>query len=153
MNNYLKIMKDTEVIYLNEQHEEIVGKHINTIKKLMYFATENTKSGKFQDFLTILKSIYVYSNNFHETMVRKKKKDQGVVAEFLFLIPNMCFYTAIGFLTALKDGKNDLELREVLERIGVNCENATSELADILIDEEVEKEIIKDIFGIEINKN
>ena len=86
-------------------------------------------------------------------MVNKKKKDDGVVAEFLFLIPNMSFYTAIGFLTALKDGKNDLELRDVLERIGVNCENATSELADILIDEEVEKEMIKDIFGIEINKN
>lgn len=153
MNNYLKIMKDTEVIYLNEQHEKIVGKHINTIKKLMYFATENTEKGKFQDFLTILKSIYVYSNNFHETMVSKKKKDDGVIAEFLFLIPNMSFYTAIGFLTALKDGKNDLELRDVLERIGVNCENATSELADILIDEEVEKEMIKDIFGIEINKN
>ena len=112
-------MKDTEILYLNDQHEEIVADHIKKIKKLMYYATEEV----------------------------------GVVAEFIFLIPNMIFYTAIGFLTALKDGENDTEMKHALERIGICCENTTSELADILIDESEKKEIYKDIEKIKVNQN
>ena len=39
--------------------------------------------------------------------------DEGLVEEFIFLIPNMVFYTAIGYLTALKDGENDYLMRRV----------------------------------------
>jgi len=123
-------MKDNKVIYLNDEHQQIVEKHLN-----------------------ILDSIYSYSNNFHDTVISKKNCDNGSVAEFLFLIPNMSFYTAIGFLTALKDGNNDLELREILEKIGENCEDTTGELADILIDETENEKLINDIFGKILNKN
>ena len=146
-------MKDTEILYLNDQHEEIVADHIKKIKKLMYYATEEVGSGKYQDFLIIVNSIFLYSNNFHNTMVDKGSTDDGVVAEFIFLIPNMIFYTAIGFLTALKDGENDTEMKHALERIGICCENTTSELADILIDESEKKEIYKDIEKIKVNQN
>jgi hypothetical protein len=146
-------MKDNKVIYLNEQHKEIVDRHLKMMQRMMYYATENTKDGKFQDYLSILDSIYMYSNNFHDTVVSKKNCDKGSVAEFLFLIPNMSFYTAIGFLTALKDGKNDLELRDILERIGVHCEDTTGELADILIDETENEKLINEIFGKMLSKN
>ena len=146
-------MKDKEVIYLNAEHEEIIKKHIKSFKKLMYFATENTQEGKFQDYLTILNSIYMYSNNFYSTVVSKKNCDKGAVAEFLFLIPNMSFYTAIGFLTALKDGENDFVMKNGLEEIGSICENATSELADILIDEKESKRLMQDILDLELTKN
>ncbi len=153
MNNYQKIMKDKKVIYLNAEHEEIIKKHIKRFKKLMYFATENTQEGKFQDYLTILNSIYMYSNNFYSTVISKKNCDNGAVSEFLFLIPNMSFYTAIGFLTALKDGENDSELKNHLEQIGLYCEDTTGELADILIDETEENRLIKEIFGNITNNN
>tara|TARA_R100001460_G_scaffold103030_1_gene148038 strand:+ start:324 stop:764 length:441 start_codon:yes stop_codon:yes gene_type:complete len=146
-------MKDNKVIYLNDEHQQIVEKHLNMIRKMMYYATETTRTGKFQDYLSILDSIYSYSNNFHDTVISKKNCDNGSVAEFLFLIPNMSFYTAIGFLTALKDGNNDLELREILEKIGENCEDTTGELADILIDETENEKLINDIFGKILNKN
>ena len=81
-------MKDIEIIYLNDEHEQIIEGYLKTIKKLMYFATENTETGKYQDFLTILNSIYLYSNNFHATMIDKSNIEKGAVAEFLFLIPN-----------------------------------------------------------------
>ena len=120
-------MKDTEILYLNDQHQEIVESHLKTIKKLMYFATEDVDGGKYQDFLHIVNSIFLYSNNFHKTMVNKVDTDNGVVAEFIFLIPNMIFYTAIGFLTALKDGEN--------------------------IDESEKKQIYKEIEEIKVNQN
>ena len=145
MNNYLKIMKDTEVIYLNEQHQKIVSNHIKMVKRLIYYATEEAEKGKFQDFLTILRSIYMYSNNFYNTEVDKKKCDRGTVSEFLFLIPNMSFYMAIGFLTGLKNNDDNLDLRDRVERIAMFCEDTTSELADILIDEEEKKNILKEI--------
>ena len=66
-------MKENKVIYLNEQHKEIVDRHLKMMQKMMYYATENTKDGKFQDYLSILDSIYTYSNNFHDTVVSKKK--------------------------------------------------------------------------------
>lgn len=146
-------MKDTEILYLNDQHEEIVESHLKTIKKLMYFATEDVDGGKYQDFLHIVNSIFLYSNNFHKTMVDKVDTDNGVVAEFIFLIPNMIFYTSIGFLTALKDGENDDDMKEALEKIGLSCENTTSELADIIIDESEKKQIYEEIDKIKVNQN
>ncbi len=146
-------MKDTEILYLNDQHEKIVESHLKTIKKLMYFATEDVDGGKYHDFLHIVNSIFLYSNNFHKTMVDKVDTDNGVVAEFVFLIPNMIFYTAIGFLTALKDGENDEDMKDALEKIGVSCENTTSELADIIIDESEKKQIYKEIEEIKVNQN
>ena len=145
-------MKNTEISYINENHKKIVELHLRKIKKSMYFATEDVGEGKYQDFLDIMNSVYLYSNNFYDTMV-EKKDDGGLLDEFMFLIPNMVFYTAIGFLTALKDGENDFAMINGLEEIGSICENATSELADILIDEKEKVKIIQDIVDLELTKN
>ena len=142
-----------EIVYLNGEHKKIIEKHLRLTKKLMYYATENTESGKYQDFLTILNSIYMYSNNFYSTMIDRDSCEKGAIAEFLFLIPNMSFYTAIGFLTALKDGENDSQLRDSLENVGLSCESTTSELADVLFDETEKKQIIRDIFDNQLTNN
>lgn len=145
-------MKNIEISYINDNHKKIVELHLRKIKKAMYFATEDAGEGKYQDFLDIMNSVYLYSNNFHETMVDRRDGD-GLLDEFIFLIPNMVFYTAIGYLTALKDGDNDYLMRSSLEEIGSICENATSELADILIDEKESKKIMKDILDLDLTKN
>ena len=145
-------MKNTEISYINENHRRIVELHLRKIKKAMYFATEDVGEGKYQDFLDIMNSVFLYSNNFYDTMV-EKKGDGALLEEFMFLIPNMVFYTAIGFLTALKDGENDFIMRNGLEEIGSICENATSELADILIDEKEKVKIIQDIVDLQFTKN
>ena len=145
-------MKNTEISYINENHKKIVEIHLRKIKQAMYFATEDVAEGKYQDFLDIMNSVYLYSNNFYDTMV-EKRDNNVLLEEFMFLIPNMVFYTAIGFLTALKDGGNDNLMRSSLEEIGSICENATSELADILIDEKEKVKIIQDIVDLELTKN
>jgi hypothetical protein len=144
-------MKNIEISYINDKHKEIVELHLRKIKKAMYFATEDVGEGKYQDFLEIMNSVYLYSNNFYENMV-EKKGDDALLEEFIFLIPNMVFYTSIGFLTALKDGENDFVSRSSLEEIGGYCENATSELADIIIDNKEKTKIIQDILGLELTK-
>ena len=118
----------------------------------MYYATENETAGKYQDFLNILDSVYLYSNNFHDTTL-KTEDDNGVMAEFIFLIPNMLFYTAIGFLTALKTECNADFMCSHLEKVGSLCENSTSELADVLIDVTDKKKILEDMLESETIKN
>ena len=98
-------MKKKDILYLNEGHQSVVEGLMEDVKKIMYYATEDEITGKYQDFLNILDSVYLYSNNFHETTL-KIEGDDGAMAEFIFLIPNMLFYTTIGFLTALKTKEN-----------------------------------------------
>ena len=145
-------MKKTDIIYLNAGHQEVVEMLMEDVKKIMYYATEDEIAGKYQDFLNILDSVYLYSNNFHDTTL-KIEDDNGVMAEFIFLIPNMLFYTAIGFLTALKTEENQDSMVVHLEMIGSLCENSTGELADVLIDVTDRKKILEDILESQTIKN
>ena len=145
-------MKKKDILYLNEGHQVVVEGLMEDVKKIMYYATEDEIAGKYQDFLNILDSVYLYSNNFHETTL-KIEGDDGVMAEFIFLIPNMLFYTAIGFITGLKTKENGDVMVIHLERISSLCENSTSELADVLIDATDKKRLLEDILENETIKN
>ena len=144
-------MEVIEISYLNSKHQQVAEEYIKDLKELMYYATETAANGKYQEFLEIMSSVYMYSNNFHDSML--KKEDSGVIAEFLFLIPNMMFYTSIGFLTALKNNNNYKELGKYLEEIASATENATSELADILIDNQEKQKILKELQNVRVSKN
>jgi len=145
-------MNKKDILYLNVSHQVIVEKLMKDVKALMYFATEEEISGKYQDFLNIIESVYLYSNNFHETTL-KGEGDDGVMAEFIFLIPNMIFYTSIGFLTALKNSENSVFMLDHLEETASLCENATAELADVLIDATDKKNLMEDMVEKETIKN
>ena len=56
-------MKKKDILYLNEGHQVVVEGLMEDVKKIMYYATEDEISGKYQDFLNILDSVYLYSNN------------------------------------------------------------------------------------------
>lgn len=144
-------MEVIEISYLNSKHQQVTEEYIKDLKELMYYATETADNGKYQEFVEIMSSVYIYSNNFHDSML--KKEDSGVIAEFLFLIPNMMFYTSIGFLTALKNNNNYKELGKYLEEIASTTENATSELADILIDNQEKQKILKELQNVRVSKN
>jgi len=145
-------MKKTDILYLNAGHQEVVEVLMDDVKKIMYYATEDEIAGKYQDFINIIDSVYLYSNNFHDTTL-KFEGDDGVMAEFIFLIPNMLFYTAIGFLTALKTDGNSDSMAVHLEKIGSLCENSTGELADVLIDATDKKRLLEDMLESETIKN
>ena len=145
-------MKKKDILYLNEGHQVVVEGLMEDVKKIMYYATEYEIAGKYQDFLNILDSVYLYSNNFHETTLKIEGGD-GVMAEFIFLIPNMLFYTTIGFLTALKTEENGNDMIVFLEKIAHLCENSTGELADVLIDATDEKKLLEGILEKETTNN
>ena len=145
-------MKKKDILYLNEGHQVVVESLMEDVKQIMYYATEDEIVGKYKDFLKILDSVYLYSNNFHETTLKIEGGD-GVMAEFIFLIPNMLFYTAIGFLTALKTEENGNDMIVFLEKIANLCENSTGELADVLIDATDEKKLLDGILEKETTNN
>jgi len=145
-------MKKKDILYLNEGHQVVVESLMEDVKQIMYYATEDEIVGKYQDFLKILDSVYLYSNNFHETTLKIEGGD-GVMAEFIFLIPNMLFYTTIGFLTALKTEENGNDMIVFLEKIAGLCENSTGELADVLIDATDEKKLLDEILEKETTNN
>ena len=145
-------MKKTDILYLNAGHQEVVEVLMDDVKKIMYYATEDEIAGKYQDFINIIDSVYLYSNNFHDTTL-KIEGDDGAMAEFIFLIPNMLFYTTIGFLTALKTNENSDDMVLHLENIANLCENSTGELADVLIDATDEKRLLDRILEKETTNN
>ena len=53
-------MKNIDISYINDQHQEIVELQIIKIKKAVYFATEDVGEGKYQDFLDITSQFSKY---------------------------------------------------------------------------------------------
>ena len=80
-------------------------------------------------------------------------KNKDVTQEFLFLIPNMSFYSCIGYLTALKNKITANDVKSDLEKVTVITEDVTGSLADIIIDDLEEDEIIKQIQQEHLTKN
>lgn len=132
---------ESENKYINKEHEDIVEQYVLYLKKLVYFATEDAGNMKFQEFAEILESVFMYSNNFYDTMTKKKH----MVEEFMFLIPNMAFYLSVGFFTGLKNKNNAKDIEMCIDRLAKKTENITGELTDILIDNKEKIEIIEEL--------
>jgi|TARA_R100000951_G_scaffold36077_1_gene30612 hypothetical protein len=132
---------ESENKYINKEHEAIVEQYVLYLKKLVYFATEDAGNMKFQEYTEILESVFMYSNNFYDTMTRKKH----MVEEFMFLIPNMAFYLSVGFFTGLKNKNNAKDIEMCIDRLAKKTENITGELTDILIDNKEKIEIIEEL--------
>jgi hypothetical protein len=132
---------ESENKYINKEHEAIVEQYVLYLKKLVYFATEDAGNMKFQEYTEILESVFMYSNNFYDTMTKKKH----MVEEFMFLIPNMAFYLSVGFFTGLKNRNNAKDIEMCIDRLAKKTENITGELTDILIDNKEKIEIIEEL--------
>jgi hypothetical protein len=132
---------ESENKYINKEHEAIVEQYVLYLKKLVYFATEDAGNMKFQEYAEILESVFMYSNNFYDTMTKKKH----MVEEFMFLIPNMAFYLSVGFFTGLKNRNNAKDIEMCIDRLAKKTENITGELTDILIDNKEKIEIIEEL--------
>jgi len=132
---------ESENKYINKEHEAIVEQYVLYLKKLVYFATEDAGNMKFQEYTEILESVFMYSNNFYDTMTKKKH----MVEEFMFLIPNMAFYLSVGFFTGLKKQNNAKDIEMCIDRLAKKTENITGELTDILIDNKEKIEIIEEL--------
>tara|TARA_R110000824_G_scaffold88958_1_gene218462 strand:- start:8 stop:481 length:474 start_codon:yes stop_codon:yes gene_type:complete len=127
--------------YLNEKHRKIIEIYILYVRKLIYFATEDAGDRKFKDFLDILDTVFAYSNNFHDSIKERTTMNE----EFVFLIPNMTFYLSVGFLTGLKHKENNKDMDRFIENMAKKTEQATGELADILIDNSATIEILQEL--------
>jgi hypothetical protein len=120
-----------EILAVNNKHKMLLEKYIVYVKKIAYFATEDSANGKFKQYHDILETIIAYSNNFYETTANKKQNK----VEFAYIIPNFVLYMTIGFMTGLKNKHNEYDLIMLIDRLTRKTENLTGEITDILHDE------------------
>ena len=57
----------------------LLEKYIVYVKKIAYFATEDSANGKFKQYHDILETIIAYSNNFYETTGNKKQNKVCII--------------------------------------------------------------------------
>jgi len=121
-------MNYKEIYAVNQKHKALLEKYIVYVKKVAYFATEDSKLGKFREYNDILNTIIAYSNNFYEGV----KDNKDLKAEFAYIIPNFVLYMTIGFMTGLKNKSNEYDLIMLIDRITRKTELLTGEITDIL---------------------
>ena len=87
---------------INDEHESLLKGHISFIKGIAYEATEHCEYGKFEDYNDILKNIIKYTNEFQK-IIEDNNKDK----EWVFMSPNLMLYSCMGFLSGIRNEKND----------------------------------------------
>jgi len=132
---------EVENKYINKEHEAKIDEYVLYLQKLVYFSTEDYGSRKFLEYTKILETVFTYSNNFYDTMTKKKH----MVEEFMFLIPNMAFYLSVGFFTGLKNKENAKDIEMCIDRLSKKTELLTGELTDVLIDNKEKIDIIEEL--------
>ena len=115
----------SEIIYINEEHEQIVLDYLTFVQKQVYDATEMAESGKYNDFQDILSDILMYHNDFSDFGL----KDDSV-SEWLFSIPNLAMFTTLGFFAGLRNKSN----KDLLDRCSGNIHGATMDTVGSLSD-------------------
>ena len=121
-------MNYKEIYAVNQKHKALLEKYIVYVKKVAYFATEDSKLGKFREYNDILNTIIAYSNNFYEGV----RDNKDLKAEFAYIIPNFVLYMTIGFMTGLKNKNNEYDLIMLIDRLTRKTELLTGEITDIL---------------------
>tara|TARA_R100000734_G_C3315692_1_gene107770 strand:+ start:705 stop:1109 length:405 start_codon:yes stop_codon:yes gene_type:complete len=121
-------MNYKEIYAVNQKHKALLEKYIVYVKKVAYFATEDSKLGKFREYNDILNTIISYSNNFYEGV----RDNKDLKAEFAYIIPNFVLYMTIGFMTGLKNKSNEYDLIMLIDRLTRKTELLTGEITDIL---------------------
>ena len=121
-------MNCKEIYAVNQKHKALLEKYIVYVKKVAYFATEDSKLGKFREYNDILNTIIAYSNNFYEGV----RDNKDLKAEFAYIIPNFVLYMTIGFMTGLKNKSNEYDLIMLIDRLTRKTELLTGEITDIL---------------------
>lgn len=134
-----------KIKYLNNKHQKIVESYVGSVKEVIYYATEESEEGKYNEFTELIGTIITYSNNFHKGV----NKNDGAKEEFAFMIPNLLFYMAIGFLQGIQKKDQQYNTMRVVQKLADTAQEITGKIADILIDEDHE-ERRKEIFNEEI---
>jgi hypothetical protein len=83
----------------------------------------------------LISTIVTYSNNFHKGV----SKNDGAKEEFAFMIPNLLFYMAIGFLQGIQKKDQEYNTMKVVQKLANEAQEITGKIADILIDEDHEE--------------
>ena len=128
----------SEIIYINEKHEQLMVDYLYYIKKQVYEATEYCENGKYTDFQDVLDDIITYHNDFY-----KMRLADGDVSEWLFCIPNLALFTTLGFFAGLKSQSDKDFYDELQGKVHFATMELVGNLSDMLQDINLKKENVE----------
>jgi hypothetical protein len=104
----------------------------------VYVATENADDGKYQDFQELLEDILMYHDDFVGIGLNNDN-----VEEWMFTIPNLTMFTALGFFAGLRNKKNDNIIEKCVKNVYNSTMDVVGSLSDLMKDEEEIKSMQK----------
>ena len=127
-----------EFKHINAKHEDLVTKYIIYIQKQVYIATENADDGKYQDFQELLEDILMYHDDFVGIGLNVEN-----VEEWMFTIPNLTMFTALGFFAGLRNKENDRIIEKCVRNAYSSTMDVVGNLSDLMKDEKEIKSMQK----------
>lgn len=125
-----------EFKHINKKHDELVTKYLVYIQKQVYNATETADNGKYADFQELLEDVVMYHNDFEETGLNKDNLE-----EWMFTIPNLTMFTALGFFAGLRNKENDEQVEVCVRNVYSSTMDIVGSLSDLMKDQEEIKEM------------
>jgi hypothetical protein len=129
-----------ELASLNRKHEKILQKYVNFLRATVFEATEDYKCEKFMDFNKILKNIIDYTNAFNNILKSGSRRN-----EWVYMTPNLMLYATMGFLSGIKNNKNEENIDSLSEKIFETTVDFIGETTDILSDIQTKEQIQREI--------
>lgn len=120
--------------YLNNIHKQLIDKYLKDIQEVMFYITEDMDRGRFHKFNNILINVTKYSNDFKED-----DKGEVFVNEWIYMIPNLTYYSVLGFLAGITTKHNIDEIADTSEVVLKLTTDLIGKSTDIL--EEFENKI------------
>ena len=117
--------------HINSKHEDMVTNYLIYIQKQVYNATETADSGKYDDFQELLEDIMMYHNDFVGVGL-----SQDNLEEWMFTIPNLTMFTALGFFAGLRNEENDETIEHCVRNVYTSTMDVVGSLSDLIKDEE-----------------
>jgi len=128
-----------EVKSLNGKHKRLINTHLRFLQKQVYRITDfDRTTKKFHHFQGLLDNIIDYSNDF-----ASEGLDDENLNEWIYMIPNLSLYAALGFLVGARTEKLDrqVDIEEELALCLRNTLNTVGELTDMLTDIKIREEL------------
>tara|TARA_R110002110_G_scaffold260787_2_gene476595 strand:- start:1390 stop:1818 length:429 start_codon:yes stop_codon:yes gene_type:complete len=133
---------------VNEQHETLIKGYVNFIKGVAYEATENCEYGKFDDYNDILNNIIKYTNEFQKII-----ESNNQTKEWVFMSPNLMLYSCMGFLSGIRNNKNEEQINVLSEMLFDRTIDVVQKTSSIIDKLDYEKSKQEKIEIIKIKRN
>lgn len=134
---------------LNKEHQNILTQFEKRIDRFIYDVTDyGCDYEKFKNFIPLKSRV----TKLHNVLGHELTSDVSRT-EWIFMLPNLLLFSAVGFSTALKTKENKNEIDEMCNDLFMYMTETIRDLNDVLDDYELNKNATEAIDIIKQTKN